>query len=233
MSAKKIAKELKIFADPKKAKVLQGFFKTAPGEYGAGDVFLGVTSVRQRLIARRYPDIGFSELRKLLGSKIHEFRQIALIILVEKFSKADKEKRKKIFDFYLSHTSAVNNWDLVDISCRAVIGGYLFDKDRKILYKLARSKDLWERRIAIISTAYFISKKQYRDTFRIAKILLRDKHDLIHKAVGWMLREVGKNCGKAVEEVFLRKYYKAMPRTMLRYALEKFSAKKRHYYLKK
>lgn len=226
-----LEKELGKYADKEKAKLLQRFFKTGKGEYGEGDIFLGLTVPKIRDLARRFPNLDFDELQDLLNSKIHEKRMLALVILVNRYkkSKDDKEK-KRIFDFYLANTRNINNWDLVDVNCKDIVGRYLFDKDRKILYKLAKSRNLWEKRIAIVSTSYFIWKNQFEDTLRISEILLKDKHDLIHKAVGWMLREIGKRDLK-VEENFLKKHYKKMPRTMLRYAIEKFDEGKRLKYL--
>ena len=186
----------------------------------------------QRTIARKYHNIALPDIQKLLDSKTHEERLIALLILIFQFQKANSKARKIIFDFYLKNTKNINNWDLVDLTAPSIVGEYLLDGNRKILYKLARSKDLWEKRIAIISTFTFIKNNQFEDTLLIAEILLNDEHDLIQKAVGWMLREVGKR-DLSVEEEFLQKYYQKMPRTMLRYAIEKFSEKKRKYFLAK
>jgi 3-methyladenine DNA glycosylase AlkD len=224
-----IKKEILKAADPSKAKLLQGFFKTGQGEYGEGDIFLGITVPEQRKIARKYKDLGLKEIQELLNSKFHEHRLIALLILIEKYDKTDD--KKEIVDFYLKNTMNINNWDLVDLSSHKILGDYLLDKDRSILFKLARSEDLWEKRISIISTFAFINKNQSEDSFKIAEILLNDKHDLIHKAVGWMLREVGKRVSQDAEEEFLKKHYKNMPRTMLRYAIERFDEDKRQFYL--
>ncbi len=232
MSAKAIQQSLKKAANPKKATGLKMFFKTAPGQYGAGDIFLGITVPETRIIAKKYKDIDLGEIKKIFYSKIHEERLCALLILVDKFKRGDDKERKDIFNFYIKHAKQVNNWDLVDTSAPTVVGGYLLNQQRKILYTFARSKNLWEKRIAIIATFAFIKQKQYTDTFRIAEILMHDTHDLIHKAVGWMLREVGNRSGSE-EEKFLKKHYKKMPRTMLRYAIEKFPEKKRKVYLKK
>jgi 3-methyladenine DNA glycosylase AlkD len=245
MKLNDLKREIRKQADPQRAKSSLWFFKTGKGEYGEGDKFLGLTVPAQRKIAVQFSaDLCLSELQKLLKSKFHEERLIALFILVLKFEEASSfanppageagatEDQVKIYDFYLENTKYINNWDLVDSSAHKIVGAYLENKDRKILYKLARSKDLWERRIATISTFHFIGEKQYEDSLAIAEILLHDKHDLIHKAVGWMLREIGKNCGEKIEEKFLRKHYKTMPRTMLRYAIERFPEKKRKFYLK-
>jgi 3-methyladenine DNA glycosylase AlkD len=236
MSLKNIITELKKAADPKKAKFLQGYFKTGKGDYGAGDIFLGITVPMQRKIAHRYVDLNFEDIKKLLAGKIHEYRFTALEILVAKFHKAkkssDEKVQKAIFSFYLKNKKYVNNWDLVDTSSRYILGEYLIDKNKDILYTLARSKNIWDRRIAITTTYYFITQYEYTVTLKISEILLQDTHDLIHKATGWMLREVGDR-SIATEERFLRKYYKKMPRTMLRYAIEKFPEKKRLLYLRK
>ncbi|MFA4942467.1 MAG: DNA alkylation repair protein [Patescibacteria group bacterium] len=228
----KIAQELKASANPEKAVILSSFFKTAPGEYGAGDIFLGIMVPRQREIARNNIDVSLNELQILLNSKIHEFRLTALLILVFKYERSDLKDRKKLVDFYLKNTNNINNWDLVDLSAPKILGAYLLDFDRKPLYKLAVSKNLWQRRIAIISTLAFIKQNQFEDTLNIAQVLLSDQHDLIQKAVGWMLREVGKKNLK-LELEFLYKYYKLMPRTMLRYAIEKFPENKRKQFLNK
>lgn len=221
--------ELKSKASAKKSKDLAWFFKTGKGEYAEGDVFCGVMVPQTREIAKKYTGLSLTEVSKLLHSKIHEERLLALLILVRKFEAG--ERQSEIFNLYLKNTKHINNWDLVDLSVHKIIGAYLYKRPRTILYKLAKSKNLWERRMAIIVTAHFIAKNEFSDTMKIAAILLRDEHDLIHKAVGWMLREVGKRELPAEEE-FLKKYYKQMPRTMLRYAIEKFPEKKRQHYLK-
>lgn len=225
---KKIRKELKEKSNKEKAEIFQRFFKTQKGEYGEGDVFLGVTVPELRKIVKENKEIKIKELLQLLHSEIHEERFIAILILIEKFPK----ENERIFKLYLKNLKWINNWDLVDISAYRIIGEYLFDKEKTIIYKLAISNNLWERRIAIMSTFYFIRKNQFKDTKNIAKILLCDTHDLIHKAVGWMLREIGKRDMRE-EEDFLKKNYKKMPRTMLRYAIEKFPEGKRKFYLSK
>jgi len=227
-----IEKDLLALKENKKAEILSRFFKTGKGEYGEGDIFLGVSVPKQREIAKKYPNTSIPELQKLLLNKIHEYRLTALLILIDKYKKADKINKKIIFDFYLKNTKNINNWDLVDLSSRFILGNFLLDKNRSILYRLAKSNNLWEKRIAIIATYEFIRNNQFEDTLKIAEILLKDKHDLMHKAVGWMLREVGKK-DQRKEEEFLKKYYKEMPRTMLRYAIERFSDKKRKFYLEK
>lgn len=225
----KIKQDLQRLANPKKAKILQRFFKTGKGEYGEGDVFLGIVVPDCRSIVCNYKDAPMSVIAKLIVSKIHEHRLVGILILVEKFKKSDKKNRKKIFGFYLKNAKRINNWDLVDLSA-PTIGQYLLDKDKRVLIRLAKSKNLWERRIAIMFTFAFIRENKFNETLRIAELLLSDEHDLIHKAVGWMLREVGKR-DLAIEERFLKKHYKKMPRTMLRYAIEKFEESKRKKYL--
>ena len=236
---KQLRKDLRKLANPKKANILQSFFKTGKGEYGEGDIFLGITVPEQRKVAVRYnlpagkvETLDFRNIQKLLNSKIHEERLVALLILVEQYKKVDEANKNKIFDFYLKNTKRINNWDLVDLSAPKIVGRHLLDKDRSILYKFARSANLWERRIAILATFWFINKLQFSDALKIGEILIKDKHDLIHKAVGWMLREIGKRNQK-VEEDFLKKFYKIMPRTMLRYAIERFSEDKRKFFLDK
>lgn len=217
-------------ANKQKAIFSQRFFKTGKGEYAEGDIFLGITVPELRKISRLFQDLSFSETKKFLQSKFHEERLTALFILVSQFQKGDEVKRKSVFDMYLSQTKWINNWDLVDSSADKIVGEYLFDKDKSILKKLATSTSLWERRIAIVSTFYFIRKGQFTETLQISKILLNDPHDLIHKAVGWMLREVGKrDIGTLV--LFLDQYASKMPRTMLRYAIEKFPQTIRKQYL--
>ncbi len=227
-----LKKELKKLADPKQAEVLQRFFKTGKGEYGEGDIFLGVKVPEQRKVVSKFEDLSLKDLEELLNSKIHEYRMSALFILTERYEKEDEREKKKVFNFYLKNTKNINNWDLVDLSAPKIVGDYLLNKPRSVLYKLAKSNNLWERRIAIISTFTFIRNNEFRDTLKIAEILLNDKHDLIHKAVGWMLREVGKRDQK-IEEEFLKKHYLKMPRVMLRYAIERFEERKRKFYLGK
>lgn len=229
MPLQDLKSDLKKEANPEKAKLLQGFFKTGKGEYGEGDIFLGVTVPETRKIAVKHKDIRLKEIESLLKSEIHEERLCALLLLVHNYQK-HKEKQAEIFNFYLKNTTYINNWDLVDLSSHKIVGHFLFDKNKSILYKLANSENLWEKRISIISTFYFISKREFSDSLRIAEILLNDKHDLIHKAVGWMLREIGKKDLETLE-CFLKFHYKNMPRTMLRYAIEKLPEKRRKAYL--
>ena len=232
MSFNQCIQELNKLKNPSKAKILAGFFKTGKGEYGEGDIFWGITVPEQRKVAKKFIDLNFSDIQRLLNSKIHEQRLVALLLLVEKYKKGNDKEKKEIVKLYLKNTKNINNWDLVDLSSHYILGDYLLNKNRGTLYKLAKSKNLWEKRIAIISTFAFIRVEDFGDSLKIAEILLKDKHDLIHKAVGWMLREVGKK-DPQVEEKFLIRYYKDMPRTMLRYAIEKFPEKKRQFYLKK
>lgn len=229
---RKIRVELLRFSTNERAESNQRFFKTGKGEYGEGDVFIGLTVPDTRRIAKKYSQASDVDLKELLESKIHEERLCGLLILVEKFKKAREEEKKDIAAFYLDNISRVNNWDLVDLSADKILGNYLLDKDKAILYQLAISKNLWERRIAIISTFAFIRNNQFEDTLKIAEMFLNDKEDLIHKAVGWMLREVGKR-NQDILEGFLKRWYKEMPRTMLRYAIERFEEGKRIAYLKK
>ncbi len=227
-----IRNELLVLGDQERAKKLAGFFKTGKGQYGEGDVFLGIPVPEQRKVAKKYIGLSFDELLELLRSKIHELRLTALLILVLKYSKADDSEKEIIYNFYLKNTKFVNNWDLVDLTAPKIVGDYLVYRDRSILFELVKSVSLWERRIAVLATFCFIKNNDFNDAFSISKLLIKDKHDLIHKAVGWMLREIGKRDQKALEE-FLMKYYKQMPRTMLRYAIEKFEEEKRKYYLSK
>ena len=229
---KQIKKELRALANPKKAKVLAGFFKTGKGEYGEGDVFLGIAVPETRKVAKKFTSLALSEIRELLHSPVHEERLTSLFILINKYNKSSTAVKKDMFDFYIQNAKSLNNWDLVDLSAAKIAGNFLLDKDKAVLYRLAKSKSVWERRIAIISTYEFIRNMQFDDTFKIAGLLLHDKHDLIHKAVGWMLREVGKR-DQAAEEKFLKKHAMEMPRTALRYAIERFDEKSRHEYLKK
>ena len=226
-----LKKDFSKLANPEKAQLLQRFFKTGAGEYGEGDVFFGITVPEQREIVKKYWEaLSLSDVRELLASKIHEHRLTALLILVKQYQKANEENKKEIFDFYLKNTKNINNWDLVDLSAPNIVGDCLLEKDRNIIYRLVKSDNLWERRISILSTLAFIRKNQFEDSLNLSEILLKDKHDLIHKAVGWMLREIGKRNVKTLES-FLNKHYKSMPRTMLRYAIVKLAEKDRKAYL--
>lgn len=230
MTAPEIRRHLQKLANPDKAKILQGFFKTGPGEYGEGDRFLGIVVPVIRKLAKQYQDTPIGEVKKLLTSAIHEERLLALLMLVQRYQKGNDGLKKIIYDLYLESTRCINNWDLVDLSAEKIVGPYLKDRARRPLYRLAKSKSLWERRIAIISTFHYIKDHDYGDALAVAGLLLDDAEDLIHKAVGWMLREVGKR-DRGVEERFLRAHYRSMPRTMLRYAIERFPESKRKKYL--
>lgn len=227
-----IKNELLLLSDPERAKKLSSFFKTGKGEYGEGDVFLGIPVPQQRGVAKKYTDLNLDQLKNLLISKFHEFRLTALIILVIKYEKADNSEKKKIFDFYQKNTEFINNWDLVDLSSPKIVGDFLLNRDRSILFDLVNSDNLWERRIAVLATFCFIRNNDFKDALTISELLMSDNHDLIHKSVGWMLREIGKKDKNVLIE-FLNKYYKKMPRTMLRYSIEKFNKEEREHYLAK
>ncbi len=227
---KKITHELAQLADPDQAAVLRGFFKTGPGQYGEGDVFRGIKVPVLRQLVKKYPDLPLADAETLLHAGHHEDRLLGLLFLVAKFEKGSAEVRRRIYQLYLANTSFINNWDLVDATAPNIVGAYLFDRRRAPLRRLARSGLLWERRIAIVATFYFIRRNQFDGALEIAGMLLDDKHDLIHKAVGWMLREVGKRDREA-EEAFLREHCSRMPRTMLRYAIERFAREERLLYL--
>jgi len=223
--------DLEEAGNPKQAELCQRFFKTGKGEYGEGDVFIGIMVPKMREVAKKYFGLSLPKIKELLKSKIHEHRQTGLYILVGKYEKANEEDKENIFNFYLQNIKGINNWDLVDLSAPNIVGDFLFKRDKNILYKMVHSENLWERRIAIVSTFTFIKKGEFGDTLAISEILLKDKHDLIHKAVGWMLREVGKRDEEVLEN-FLKQHYKEMPRTMLRYAIERFEEEKRKGYLR-
>ena len=218
-------------SDANRAQHSQRFFRTGPGEYGEGDVFLGITVPQIRKMAKRCAKLANAEIVELLRSSYHEERLLALLVFVAKFKQEDEKQRKTIYNLYLKHKKHINGWDLVDLSAPNIVGTYLLNRDTSVLYKLARSKRLWDRRIAIMATLTFIKQHQFDDTLKIAEILLQDEEDLIHKAVGWMMREIG-NRDLLAEEAFLRVHYQRMPRTMLRYAIEKFVENRRQQYLK-
>ena len=232
LSLSKLQKEIRGLADSEKAELLSRFFKTGKGDYAEGDVFLGIMVPTQRIIAKKYFELSLSDVEKLLHSKYHEERLIALFILIYQFEKGDEKKRAEIFSLYLANTKYINNWDLIDLSAPKIVGGFLLQKRKGIalLKKLAKSNDLWGRRIAVLATFQYIKYNSFTESLQIAEILLHDRHDLIHKSVGWMLREIGKR-DLATEEEFLKKHAKEMPRTMLRYAIEKFEEAKRQKYL--
>ena len=231
MDARTIKSKVKGLANKRNAEVAQRFFKTGPGEYGEGDIFLGIRVPVLRELAKENQAITIKEAEHLLKSPIHEERLLALFILIRIYSKAEEVIKKNIYELYLKSTKFINNWDLVDVSAEYIVGDFLLDKGKNPLYQLAKSKNLWDRRISIMSTFCFIKRRQYSETLKVAKTLLNDKEDLIHKAVGWMLREIGKR-DISLEEEFLKAHYKKMPRTMLRYAIEKFPETKRQGYLK-
>ena len=231
MNHKIIHNDLLQLANEQIAEHSQRFFKTGKGEYGEGDIFLGIRVPLLRKLVKKYRGISITEVRKLLHSKFHEERLLAVLMLVQLFKSGDESVQKQVYDLYLENTEFINNWDIVDISASNIVGAHLYEKDKAPLYDLVQSKNLWERRISIIATLYFIRKNEFDDTLKIAEIMLNDKEDLIHKAVGWMLREVG-NREISIEEEFLQEHYKKMPRTMLRYAIEKFPETTRKMYLR-
>lgn len=231
MGLKELRRDLRSQGDAKKARLLQRFFKTGPGEYAEGDVFIGVMVPALRALSKKYRHLALGETLQLLRSRIHEERLLSLLILILKYREAGLPEKEKIYKAYLRHAAYINNWDLVDVTAKHIIGGFLKDKDRAPLYTLARSGSLWERRIAVLATFHFIAENDLADALRIAEILVADPHDLMHKAVGWMLREVGKK-DVGAEEAFLRRHYTTMPRTMLRYAIERFPERKRQAYLR-
>jgi 3-methyladenine DNA glycosylase AlkD len=231
MISNEIRAKLRLLADPNIALHSQRYFKTGSGEYGEGDKFLGIRVPVIRKQVKKYSSATIADAKVLLKSEFHEERLFALLFLVAMYSKGDESKRKDVFECYLNNTQYVNNWDLVDTSAPYIVGAYLINKNKSVLYKLSVSDSLWERRIAIISTAYFINKEEFDDTLTLAEQLLNDKEDLIHKAVGWMLREIGKR-EVSVEKAFLDRFSQSMPRTMLRYAIEKFPKQERLRYLK-
>jgi 3-methyladenine DNA glycosylase AlkD len=230
--AENIKKELYKIADKEKAIHLSRFFKTGKGEYGEGDIFIGIRVPDQRKIAKLLPDTPLSEIENLLDDPVHEFRLTALLILIEMYKKADEEEKEKIVKFYLKKTSGINNWDLVDLSAPQIIGNYYYSRNRDKLYQLVKSTNLWEQRIAVVSTYYFIKRKDFSEILAFSEILLEHKHDLIHKATGWMLREAGKMDINVLRN-FLDKYHKTMPRTMLRYSIEKLDNSERQKYMLK
>ena len=230
MTAAVIGKNLRALADPARAAHAQRYFKTGKGEYGEGDRFLGIRVPVLRAQVRRCGDMALEEIQKLLQSAMHEERLFALLLMVRQFAKGDAEQQAALYRLYLHNTQRINNWDLVDSSAHKIVGRYLESRDRKILYQLACSASIWERRIAVISTFHFIARRQFDDALKLATLLLGDEEDLIHKAVGWMLRAIG-DLDFAAEQTFLQAHYKTMPRTKLRYAIEKFPDKLRKQYL--
>jgi 3-methyladenine DNA glycosylase AlkD len=231
MIVKEIRSKLHKLGNKKRAKLSQRYFKTGPGEYGEGDIFLGITLPQLRALVKEYQDLPLADIIALLQSAIHEERLLALLLLVRAYRRADDDTKKNIYELYLKNTRYINNWDLVDSSAMHIVGAFLMYKSKDPLHDLAISNDMWERRIAIMATFHFIKVGEFTECLMIAYKLLTDKEDLIHKAVGWMLREVGKR-NLRIEEQFLKKHYRKMPRTMLRYAIEKFPEPKRLRYLK-
>jgi 3-methyladenine DNA glycosylase AlkD len=231
ITAAQMLRALQRAADPSRVEILQRFFRTGPGDYAEGDVFIGVTVPKVRLLVKRFRDAPLEEVDSLLHSPVHEARLLALLLMVQAFRRGDDRLRLRIYRLYLSRTRFINNWDLVDSSAPQIVGAWLADRNRTPLLSLARSRSLWKRRIAILSTQHFIRQGDLDTTFAIADILLDDRHDLIHKAVGWMLREAGKRDVEA-ERRFLASRHQRMPRTMLRYAIEKFPERERQAYLR-
>lgn len=232
MKSAEIQKELETYIDPVKREYLPRFFKTGKGQYGEGDKFLGVVVPHTRLVARKYKDEPFEVMAELLQSEWHECRLCALLMMVERFKKCDETGRKEIYQFYLSQTERINNWDLVDLSAPYIVGEFLKDKSRGDLYRLAESSLLWEQRIAVVATATLIRNNDFIDILRLSKRLLNHEHDLMRKAVGWMLREMGKR-NKDLLVQFLDRFHKEMPRTMLRYSIEKMTGEERKHYMKR
>jgi len=230
---KKLHEEVIALGSPQKAKVSEWFFKTGKGEYAEGDKFIGLTTPESKMIAKKYSDLlNLEDLTKLLKSEIHEERIISIILLKEKYKKGDEKVKEEIFNIYIGNTKHINNWDIVDISAEYIVGDYLENKEKNLLYDFSKSEILWERRISIMSTFGYIKKGKPELTLKLAEILLEDRQDLINKAVGWMLREIGKRCSQELLEEFLKKHYKKIPRTALRYAIEKFPEPLRQKYLK-
>ncbi len=230
MTSRQLIQDLREASSTERAKINQWIFKTGPGEYGEGDQFWGIRVPDIRKLIKPYTGLSTKAVYPLLRSPIHEQRLAALLLLVAQFQKSTKKTQPEIYRFYMKNLKYVNNWDLVDLSAWQIVGGYLFEKSRKPLYVMAKSPNLWKRRVSIIATFYDIKQHEFHETLKIAKMLVGDHEDLIHKAVGWMLREVGKRAVK-VEEGFLKQHYTTMPRTMLRYAIERFPEGKRHRYL--
>jgi Predicted DNA alkylation repair enzyme len=232
MTSEFILKELQSVASEEKAAHLMRFFKTGKGQYGEGDLFFGIVVPIQRNIAKANKATPLTELSLLLKNKYHEARLVALLILIEKYKKANDAEKEELHNFYLNHTSGVNNWDLVDLSCPTIVGDFLLDKDRSVLFSLAESNNMWEQRIAVVSTMTLIRKSEFSEILLLAKKLMDHKHDLMHKAIGWMLREMGKKSRETLTD-FLEEYTTRMPRTMLRYAIEHYPEDQRLYFLKK
>lgn len=230
-TAAQVSQALQAFAKPEKATHAQRFFKTGKGEYAEGDLFLGVTVPEQRIIAKNYSKLSLKEIQLLLKSPYHEERLTALLILVKQFQRSNPQTREEIYMLYIAHTAYINNWDLVDSSAEHIVGPWLEDKNKELLIQLANSPLLWERRIAMLATFHYIKKGNSEWALKVATLLLQDKEDLMHKAVGWMLREIGKRCSVLEEESFLENHFATMHRTTLRYAIERFSPEKRLFWM--
>lgn len=231
LTAENALAELKRHEDKEKAKFLSGFFKTKKGEYAEGDVFLGIVVPETRIVSRKFKELPTSEIAKLFRSEFHEARLLAVIILTLQFESMSGAGQEAIVRFYVDNRKYINNWDLVDLSAYKILGAYLYERDRKLIYQLANSDNLWEKRISVVSTYYFIKKDDFEDTIRLCEKFLTESHDLMHKACGWMLREVGKRDESVLLE-FLERYAPYMPRTMLRYSIEKLPEELRQKYLK-
>ncbi len=231
LTSKDVGKALRRLGSQEKATLLSRYFKTGPGDYGAGDKFLGVVVPNQRRVAQAFRDLPLTEIRRLLRSSWHEERLTALLILVHQYSEGDEHLQKKLHRFYLAHTKYINNWDLVDLTAYTIVGPHVDPENPVLLERLIRSANLWERRIAVLATFHFIRQGNPAPALWVAERLLTDPHDLIHKAVGWMLREVGKRCSVQAEQEFLDRHAAVMPRTMLRYAIERFPGPVRARYM--
>ncbi len=231
MTADAVVRTLRRQADPERGKVLARFFKTGPGEYAEGDRFWGIPVPVTRAALRRFRNLPIKEIERLLGHPVHEARVAAVILLADRFARADEREQGRIYRLYLANTRSINNWDLVDLSAPKIVGAWLLDRPKGMLRSLARSENLWERRIAMVATLAFISRGESEDALDIAARLINDRHDLIHKAVGWMLREVGKRCSLEAERAFLDRHAATMPRTALRYAIERLSPGERRHYM--
>jgi 3-methyladenine DNA glycosylase AlkD len=232
-TARQVGYELRKLSDKKRAAILRRFFKTGAGEYAAGDRFLGVSVPQQRALVKSFRDLPLDELRKLLTSRFHEERLCALLIMVYQYAHHDARQREQLYRCYLAHTRHINNWDLVDSSAEFIVGAHIARQPRPLLQRLVRSRSLWERRTAALATFHFIKHGRPQETLWVARQLLRDEHDLIHKAVGWMLREVGKRVDPTLLRRFLDRHAARMPRTMLRYAIEQLPASTRRRYLRR
>lgn len=232
LSAKKIIGDLENLADPVRAAISRRYFKTGPGEYGAGDIFIGLTVPQVRQVVKKNSSLSPLEIERLLCSPIHECRLTALLIMVEQYKSASRFDRQKLHQLYLASSRYINNWDLVDSSAACLIGNHTYKKSTRLLSRLANSKNIWERRMAIVATHYGIKRGDAKEALRVARLLLNDTHDLIHKAVGWMLREIGVYCSRQQVVDFLNAHYTNVPRTTLRYAIEHFPTTQRKRYLR-